>query len=277
METDIREGSAVPSPGADAVGEPTEGRGAISVRGVSKLFGNNVLALDDVSLDIGPGEFVAIVGPSGCGKSTLLRLIAGLLPFERGEIDVNGDAVEGARRDVAMMFQKPTLLPWKTALENVLLPQTLQGKSEAEAIREAHELLHMVGLGEFIHAFPTQLSGGMQQRAAVARSLMIGAPVLLLDEPFGAVDEITRENLNLELLNIHHEMRPTIVLITHNVQEAVFLADRVFVMTPRPGRITEIMDIDLPRPRELDITSDVAFTRLTAQARRALAVDEAGA
>lgn len=255
-------------PRAEASGERA---GRVVGRNVSKTFGNDVRALEDISFDVEPGEFLSIVGPSGCGKSTLLRLIAGLLPRDGGELTVNADPVSGPRQDVALMFQKPNLLPWKTSFENVLLPATLKGDADRAVNDEAMRMLEMVGLDEFIHAYPTQLSGGMQQRVAVARSLMIGAGILLLDEPFGAVDELTREKLNLELLRIKEALGLTVVLITHNISEAIFLADRVLVMTPRPGRIADAIDVDLPHPRTIKMTAESRFAELELRARRTLA------
>lgn len=236
-----------------------------------KTFGNDVQALADISFKVEPGEFLSVVGPSGCGKSTLLRLIAGLLPRDAGELTVNGDRVSDPRQDVALMFQKPNLLPWKTSFENVMLPRELQGRVKQEDEHEAARMLGMVGLDEFVHAYPSQLSGGMQQRVAVARSLMVGAGILLLDEPFGAVDELTREKLNLELLRIQESLSLTIILITHNISEAIFLADRVLVMTPRPGRIADVLDVGLERPRTIEMTAEPAFAELEIRARKVLA------
>ena len=226
----------------------------IRVDGVSQVFGlrdDIVHALDDVSLEIGTNEFVTLVGRSGCGKSTLLRLIAGLVPASRGEISVAGTPVKGPRRDVAMVFQSPALLPWRNVIDNVLLPIEVMKLDKSRYRNEAGELLELVGLAGFEKRQPHELSGGMQQRVALCRSLIYKPKVLLMDEPFAALDALTREELSLELQRIFSEHRTTIVFVTHSITEAVLLADRVAVMTPRPGRIAEIVTVDLPRPRSL--------------------------
>lgn len=226
----------------------------IHVDGVSQVFGvrgDVVHALDDVSLEIGENELVTVVGRSGCGKSTLLRLIAGLLPPTRGEISIAGAVVDGPRRDVSMVFQRPALLPWRNVIDNVLLPIEVMRLDKRKYRRQAAELLDLVGLTGFEKRRPHELSGGMQQRAALCRSLIHNPKVLLMDEPFAALDALTREELSLELQRIFSEHRTTIVFVTHSITEAVLLADRVAVMTPRPGRIAEIVTVDLPRPRSL--------------------------
>jgi NitT/TauT family transport system ATP-binding protein len=245
--------------GAEASGGA---RGTISVDEAVKQFEGGVLAVDHVSFEATPGEFVSIVGPSGCGKSTLLRLIAGLIPLTDGTISVNGLEVTEPRQDVALMFQRPTLLPWRTALQNALLPPKLGGKVTQETERQAYELLDLVGLTGFEHTYPRHLSGGMQQRVALARLLMVGVDVLLLDEPFAAVDQLTRERLNLELLRVHERMSATALLVTHNIQEAILLADRVIVMTARPGKIADLIDVPFPRPREQEMIADPEFQKL---------------
>jgi NitT/TauT family transport system ATP-binding protein len=249
--------------GAEA---PGGARGTISVDDAVKQFEGGVLAVDHVSFEATPGEFVSIVGPSGCGKSTLLRLIAGLIPLTDGSISVNGLEVTEPRQDVALMFQRPTLLPWRTALQNALLPPKLGGKVTDETERQAYELLDLVGLTGFEHTYPRHLSGGMQQRVALARLLMVGVDVLLLDEPFAAVDQLTRERLNLELLRVHERMSATALLVTHNITEAILLADRVVVMTARPGRIADLIDVPFPRPREQEIIADPEFQQLVLRA-----------
>jgi NitT/TauT family transport system ATP-binding protein len=251
-------------------GSAAAGRGTISVTDAVKQFQGGVLAVDHVSLEASPGEFISIVGPSGCGKSTLLRLIAGLLPLTAGEISVNGRRVLEPRQDVALMFQRPILLPWRTALENALLPPKLSGKLGAEAERQAYELLDMVGLGGFEHSYPRHLSGGMQQRVALARLLMVGVDVLLLDEPFAAVDQLTRERLNLELLRVHERMSATALLVTHNITEAILLADRVVVMTARPGRIADVIEVPFERPRVQEMVAERDFQELVLRAYRGL-------
>jgi NitT/TauT family transport system ATP-binding protein len=247
--------------------DPSAGaRGTISVDDAVKQFEGGVLAVDHVSFQARPGEFVSIVGPSGCGKSTLLRLIAGLIPLTGGTISVNGRQVTEPRQDVALMFQRPTLLPWRTALQNALLPPKLGGKLNEEAERQAYELLDLVGLSGFEHTYPRHLSGGMQQRVALARLLMVGVDVLLLDEPFAAVDQLTRERLNLELLRVHERTSATALLVTHNITEAILLADRVVVMTARPGRIADLIDVPFPRPREQELIADPGFQQLVLRA-----------
>jgi NitT/TauT family transport system ATP-binding protein len=247
-----------------------EGGGTIAVEDAVKRFEGGVLAVDHVSFEARPGEFVSIVGPSGCGKSTLLRLIAGLIPLTGGRIVVNGGEVTDPRQDVALMFQRPTLLPWRTALENALLPPKLSGKLNRDAETHAYELLELVGLSGFEHTYPRHLSGGMQQRVALARLLMVGVDVLLLDEPFAAVDQLTRERLNLELLRVHERMSATAMLVTHNITEAILLADRVVVMTPRPGRIADVIDVPFERPRVQEMIADREFQELVLRAYRGL-------
>jgi NitT/TauT family transport system ATP-binding protein len=225
---------------------------------VSRAFtgrSGTVEALRGVSLRVADGEFVAVVGRSGCGKSTLLRLIAGLLPATAGRIEVAGEAVVKPRRDVAMMFQRPALLPWRSVLDNVLLPVQIFGWRKAEYRDRAQQLLALTGLTGFEKRLPHELSGGMQQRVALCRAL-IGQPrVMLMDEPFSALDPLIREELAGELQRIHMEQEATTVFVTHSIDEAVLLADRVVVLTPRPGRVREIIDVRIPRPRTLGRTA----------------------
>ncbi|XVV17670.1 ABC transporter ATP-binding protein [Actinoplanes sp. CA-131856] len=217
----------------------------ITVDGVARSF-DKIEALADVTLTVSDGEFVTLIGRSGCGKSTLLNVIAGLLPPTRGAITIDGTAVTAPRRDVAMVFQQPALLPWRSVEANVLLPAEIFGwKAAAEAAR----LLDMTGLTEFRSRLPHELSGGMQQRVALCRALIQKPKVLLMDEPFSALDALTREELAVELQRIHLDLGTTIVFVTHSIQEAVLLADRVAVLSDRPGRIREIVKIDIPRPR----------------------------
>ncbi len=238
---------------------------------VSKAFaGGSVVALDNANFSIPKGRFVSLVGPSGCGKSTLLRLIAGLIPPTSGQLQVHDKVVSGPRQDVALMFQRATLLEWRTAIENVLLPTEIKGGVSAADRERAMDLLNLVGLGDFAFSFPAQLSGGMQQRVALARLLQTGANVLLLDEPFGALDEFTRERLNVELLRIVGEVGATTVFVTHNIAEAIFLADEVYVMTPRPGRIADVIEVPMERPRKLAIQTSPEFNRIVEEARDAL-------
>lgn len=249
---------------------PSEGE-AVVARSVVKRFENGVIAVEDFDLRIRSGEFISIVGPSGCGKSTFLRLVAGLAPVTSGSVVLNGSEVKEPRQDVGMMFQKPTLLPWKTALENVVLPKVLAGEGKrADFDGRGRELLALVGLDGFEHAYPAHLSGGMQQRVALARLLIMGVDILLLDEPFAAVDELTRERLNMEFLQIHARIGATVILVTHSIGEAVFLADRVIVMSPRPGRIADTYEVGLPRPRTLEHMRSSEFQEVTYQVRKVL-------
>ena len=226
----------------------------IRLTGVSRTFtgrSGTVEALRGIDLDVADGEFVAVLGRSGCGKSTLLRLISGLLPVSAGEVRVSGDRVTRPRRDITMMFQKPALLPWRSVLDNVLLPVQIAGGKKAAHRDRAQELLTLTGLAGFEKRLPHELSGGMQQRVALCRS-MIGKPrVMLMDEPFSALDALTREELSGELQRVHMDLGTTVVFVTHSIDEAVLLADRVVVLSPRPGRIREILDIKIPRPRTL--------------------------
>ena len=245
----------------------------VTARGVSKTFAlddGNVVALDNVDVTIGKGEFVSFVGRSGCGKSTLLNIIAGLLAPTSGEVSVSGRMVVEPPEAVGFMFQAPVLLPWRTIEANVLLPAEIHGLDIASMRAKARQVLSTVGLGDFMSAYPKQLSGGMQQRAALARVLTYEPQVLLMDEPFGALDEFTREAMNLELLRIASEAGITVVFVTHNISEAVFMSDRVVVMTPRPGKVSGIVDIPLPRPRDIDVMQDPLFTDLVFQIRSIL-------
>lgn len=231
-------------------------------------------AVEDVSLRVEPGEFIAIVGPSGCGKSTFMKLATGLRPATRGVVKVAGEKVTGPLQQVGMAFQAPTLLPWRTTLDNVMLPleivepyrSTLRARRD-EYVARARELLRTVGLAGYEDKYPWQLSGGMQQRAAICRALVHDPKIVLMDEPFGALDALTRERMNLQLQRIHFETRKTIFLITHSIPESVFLADRVIVMTDRPGAIAAIYDVPLPRPRTLEMMGAPAFTELARQVR----------
>ncbi len=233
----------------------------IRLSGVSRTFdgrSGRVEALRGIDLDVADGEFVAVLGRSGCGKSTLLRLVAGLLPVTAGEVTVAGTRVTRPRPDVAMLFQKPALLPWRTVLDNVLLPVEIFGWKRAKHRDRARQLLEMAGLGGFEKRLPHELSGGMQQRVSLCRSL-IGEPrVMLMDEPFSALDALTREELSGELQRVHMETSATVVFVTHSIDEAVLLADRVVVLSPRPGRIRSIVDVAIPRPRTLGRNAHLA-------------------
>lgn len=235
---------------------------AIDVFDVEKEYflGDNCLvALSHVSVSIQEGEFVSLVGPSGCGKSTLLNIIGGLTPRSSGSVTVHGAEVTGPSRNIGMMFQTPVLLPWRTNLANVLLPAEVFGFAKQDYIEKATRLLELVGLAEFIHRYPLELSGGMQQRVAICRMLLCDPEVLLMDEPFSALDEISREFLNMELLRIWEDYRKTVLFVTHNISEAVLLSDRVVVMSARPGQIIEIVPIELSRPRSKETLTSPAF------------------
>src|SRR5438477_882512 len=246
--------------------------GAIGVSAVSKVFPSGLEALRGVSVDIQPGEFVSFVGPSGCGKSTLLKLIGGLLAPSGGEITVGGRKVSGPRRDVGVMFQTSVLFPWRTVLENVLLPIEVFGLERAAAMDKARGILRLVGLDGREAAYPRELSGGMQQRAALSRVLVTDPPIILMDEPFGALDEFTRERMNLELLRIWQERGQTIIFVTHSIAEAVFLADRVVVMGTSPGRVLSVVDVPLPRPRSVELMKSPAFASTVFEVREYLGV-----
>lgn len=225
---------------------------AIEVRGVAKRYHGrrgDVEAVSPTSLSIGQGSFVSLVGPSGCGKSTLLKLMLGLEPPTEGEVLVDGAPVDRPSPRVGMMLQTPALVPWRTVKGNVLLPLDYRGRRSPEQIARALELIDLVGLTRFADTYPSELSGGMQQRVALCRSLIFDPPIVVLDEPFGALDHITREQLNDELLRIWGGSDKTILLVTHAIDEAIYLSDEVFVMTAHPGRIAERLTVDLPRPR----------------------------
>jgi NitT/TauT family transport system ATP-binding protein len=237
----------------------------IRIDGVGKRFRRGkqeTIALDDVNLELHAGEFVAVVGPSGCGKSTLLRLVSGLLPASSGEVLIGGQRVTGPRTDMGIVFQKPILVEWRTVLGNVLLQTDLRSMQRREYEDRARALLESVGLQEFVDVYPHQLSGGMQQRAAIARSLIHRPTTLLMDEPFGALDALTREQIRLDLESLWMKGRVTVFFITHSIDEAVLLADRVAVMGPRPGHIERIVDVDLPRPRGLAARKDPRFAAM---------------
>ena len=224
----------------------------IRIDAVSQTFRGRrgrVEALKDIDLDIAAGEFLAVIGRSGCGKSTLLRVIGGLLKPSSGSVTVAGDIVTEPRRDVAMVFQRPALLPWRSVLDNVLLPIEIFGRNRAESRAQAERLLEMTGLAGFAAKLPHELSGGMQQRVALCRALIQNPKVMLMDEPFSALDALTREELAVELQRIHIELGTTIVFVTHSIGEAVLLADRVAVLSSRPGRLNRIVDVPIPRPR----------------------------
>lgn len=251
----------------DNIQEPQRNEKWITVEGLYKVYrpknSSPVSALEDINLTVKQGEFVSIVGPSGCGKTTLLKILAGLNTITAGTVTLAGRKVTGPSRDIGMVFQSATLLPWKTIAENVMVPIDIQKLDKKVYQARANELLKMVDLEDFKDKYPSQLSGGMQQRAGICRALVHDPEVLLMDEPFGALDAMTREFMNLELLRIWAESKKTVVLVTHSIPEAVLLSDRVIVLSARPGRIAEIVDIDLPRPRSMEsLSSDKAHEYL---------------
>ena len=250
---------------------------AVLVQDLVRTFtsrGQTVHALGPVSLEVRRGEFIALLGPSGCGKTTLLNVVAGLLAPTSGIVEANGHSVVGVPDDVGMMFQKAVMLPWRTIVENVLLPiEIAEGKRAARAATQrAIQLLEMVGLGGFADRMPNELSGGMQQRAAICRMLIRDPELLLLDEPFGALDEFTREYMNVELLKITATLGSTALFVTHSITEAVFMADRVVVMSARPGRIAGIVDVELPSDRDAEIVTSEQFQTYVRRARDLLKV-----
>jgi NitT/TauT family transport system ATP-binding protein len=229
--------------------------------------GDLVPALDDISLDVGENEFVTLVGPSGCGKSTLLKLVSGLVPVTRGTIHIRSQAVSEPFPDVGFVFQQPVLLPWRSVLDNVLFSVEMLGLDPRQYRKPAGDLLELTGLAGFEHRYPRELSGGMQQRVAICRALLPDPSLLLMDEPFGALDAMTREEMSLELLRIWEERRKTILFVTHSIPEAILLADRVVVMTPRPGRIARVLHVDLPRPRTMGLEFDPRFKAASDEVR----------
>lgn len=248
--------------------------GAIAVTNLEVIYptqdGSAVRALGPLSIAIRDHEFVSVVGPSGCGKSTLLKIVAGLIRPSAGTATVHGGEVTGPTGNVGMVFQNPVLLPWKTVLQNVMLPIEVKRKRIADFQPRAMDLLTTVGLQDFCHRYPHELSGGMQQRAAIVRALIIDPEILLMDEPFGALDAITRDQMNIELLEIWARTRKTVLFITHGIPEAVFLSDRVVVLGARPGQVIEECEIDLPRPRRVQQVALPRFGETVAHIRLVL-------
>ncbi|HEY7701240.1 MAG TPA: ABC transporter ATP-binding protein [Candidatus Limnocylindrales bacterium] len=248
----------------------------VRLSGVGRVFarrdGSVMTALEGIDLDIRRGEFVSLIGPSGCGKSTLLRIIGDLISPSSGSAIVNGKPAERARldRDYGMVFQAPVLFDWRTVEDNVKLPLEIQGLDAARRQARAAEMLDLVELEDFVHHYPWQLSGGMQQRVAIARALAFEPSILLMDEPFGALDEMTRERMNSEVQRIWERTGTTIVFVTHSIPEAVFMSSRVVVMSPRPGRIASVIDVDLPRPRDEETRESDRYFELVTQVREAL-------
>ena len=253
----------------------SSGKPVVRVAGVSKTFGDDgarVTALEGIDLAIQSGEFVSLIGPSGCGKSTLLRLIGDLTSPTTGSIEVNGKPARQGRldRDYGMVFQAPVLMDWRTIARNIELPLEIMGWKPADRASRSAELLKLVELEGFEGRHPWQLSGGMQQRVAIARALAFGPKLLLMDEPFGALDEMTRERMNLELMRIWGRTQTTVVFVTHSIPEAVFLSTRVVVMSARPGRVAKVVDIDLPQPRTVETRETERYFELVTEVREAL-------
>jgi NitT/TauT family transport system ATP-binding protein len=252
----------------------------VSIQNVNKIFGqgtgNQVHALKDINLTIQPNEFISLIGPSGCGKSTLLRTIGDLIEPTSGRVIINGKSAHQSRldRDYGMVFQAATLYDWRTVAKNVQLPLELMNYSKEKKDRRTREMLDLVELSDFHQHYPWQLSGGMQQRVAIARALAFEPSILLMDEPFGALDEMTRERLNMELLSIWEKTQTTVIFVTHSITEAVFLSTRVVVMSARPGRIIQDIKIDLPQPRNTDTRENVRFFELETEVREALRESE---
>lgn len=263
---------------------PEAAPATFSIKSVSKVFATKTQrteALQDINLDISEGETVSLIGRSGCGKSTLLRIMAGLLPPTEGNVYVSGKplwkghAVEsGVLEQLGVVFQEPHLFPWFDITDNIALPLKLRGVGKAERRRRATELADLVGLGDFLKSYPRELSGGMRQRVAIARALSRDPELLLMDEPFGALDALTREKMNLELQRITLATEATVVFVTHDISEAVFIGDRVVQLTPRPGRIQSIVEVGLDRPRPLDVQATEAFGATVRDLRHALESEE---
>jgi NitT/TauT family transport system ATP-binding protein len=250
----------------------TEQAAAVEIKGVSKVFKGGTTALSGIDVEVNPGEFVSLIGPSGCGKSTLLRIVGDLIAPTDGQVVVNGKSAHQARldRDYGIVFQDPVLYEWRTVAKNISLPLEMGGWDRRRRAVRVGEMLQLVELEGFASHYPWQLSGGMQQRVSIARALSFSPALLLMDEPFGALDEMTRERLNAELLRLWEELRSTIVFVTHSIAEAVFLSTRVVVMSARPGRISDVIPIDLPQPRTALTREEPRFFELVTAVREAL-------
>lgn len=246
----------------------------LRIRAVRKLY-RDLEAIRNVSFDVADGEFLSLLGPSGCGKSTLLMMVAGLIDSTEGEIAVNGKAVAGPRREVGVVFQQPVLLPWRKVLDNVLFPIELLKLPRAQYEKRAMDLLAMAKIDDFAHHLPRQLSGGMRQRVSICRALIHDPRILLMDEPFSALDALTRDEMGVELLRIWQANRKTVIFVTHSIREAVLLSDRVLVMGRRPSTIVEELAIDLPRPRHIAMTEDESFNRFVRTLRKAIEASHA--
>lgn len=245
-------------------------RTLISIRNIDKFFPTKtkkIHALTNLSFEVQDGEFVTVVGPSGCGKSTMLKIIGGIISHTSGQIELEGQEIVGPNPKIGVVFQNPVLLPWRTVTDNVLLPVDIQRKPRQEFHNRAMEMLELVGLKGFEDRYPFELSGGMQQRVSICRAMVNDPAILLMDEPFGALDAMTREYMNVWLQDIWLESKKTVLFITHSIPEAVFLADRVIVLTPRPGSVDEIVDINIPRPRSLKVMTSNEFGVYVSQIR----------
>lgn len=252
----------------------------VSIENISKIYGSGdetVTALEDIDIDLGEGEFLSLVGPSGCGKSTLLHITSGILEPTEGQVRINSvdvQASEHPRHSVGLVFQQPVLLEWRTVVQNILLPtQIMLGNGllsgeEMEYENRAHDLIELVGLEGFEDSYPQELSGGMQQRVGICQSLIYDPEVLLMDEPFGSLDALTKKELNAEFLELWHETKKTVLFVTHDLEEAVFLSDRIVVMSPRPGQIQATIEVDLPRPRTSETRTREDFNELVAEAQK---------
>lgn len=247
---------------------------ALRISEVRKTFGT-LEAIRNISIDIADGEFISLLGPSGCGKSTLLMMIAGLIKATSGELELAGSPITGPRNDVGVVFQSPVLLPWRTVIDNVLFPIELLRLPRAQYHDRAMDLLRMTKLDEFVHALPRQLSGGMRQRASICRALIHNPSTLLMDEPFSALDAITRDDMTVELLRIWQANRKTVVFVTHSIREATFLSDRVLVMGRRPATIIDEVKIDLPRPRHIGMTEEESFNKYVRHLRKSIEASHA--
>jgi sulfonate transport system ATP-binding protein len=269
--------TAAPPSAASGTRPSWSGKGRIAVDGLRVAFGEQAatrqVAVETVSLDIPPGQFLVLLGPSGCGKSTVLNAVAGFITPTEGSISIDSAPIDGPGPDRGMVFQQPTLFPWKTVLENVAFGPLMTGRSKPSAEGEARTLLEMVGLSKFAGRYPGTLSGGMQQRVGIARALANYPNVLLMDEPFGALDSQTRTMMQENLLQLWSEFRITVVFVTHDIEEAIFLGDRVVVMSASPGRVIADIPIDLPRPRVQDMLFDAYFTRLKRQCMELIRVE----
>jgi len=259
----------------------TMGAPAIELHEISKTYaaskGVAVDAVVDFSLTVAPGEFITLVGPSGCGKSTMLKILGGLINATRGSMRLHGEEHTGPTPEIGIVYQQPLLLPWRTVLDNVMVPVEVLKLPKEQMRAEARKLLEVLGLADFAKSYPHQLSGGMQQRVGIARALVYDPAILLMDEPFGALDAMTRDQMTVELMRVSSRFGKTVVFVTHSISEAVLLADRVVVMTPRPGRIAGLVEVDLPRPRDLSVVNTERFGQLAEQVRSLLHLDASGA